>query len=329
MKARALCWAFMGLLTLAGCGGKRTQKAEPLQTLQAEDLSVKEQIEGWVLIRRLQKAYGLLGDWVNDPDCPAFLMGAYLEEGRLVIQVEGDTLLIRQELEHKIGSGAFRLEQTNDSVFSQKRLKLLQDEVGKRLSFSENAKINKNVVGYGVGIHHLSVDLIVNTPERQKEFREKIVDSPALRFRGSGMDELCTQVGTNDTLGIHLEPERSVYPCSTQTVKFILHNTRYVYDKTSEGMAYYGERYSLAYERDGKWYKLPINGNFVDLLTVVCPGEHTLTANLYPEVHPNRPGRYRYFKEVSVGEKREKVLLMAEFRLAGEDFPNLSGRLRE
>lgn len=319
MKTRVFTLAFIGLLTLAGCGSKWRQKAESIQTLQAEDSPVKEQVEGWMLIRRLPKAYGLSGDWMDDPGCPAFLMGAYLDKGRLVIQVEGDTLLIRQELEQKIGSSAFRLEQTNDSVVSQKRLRLLRDEVSKRLSFPENSDINKNVVGYGVGIHHLSVDLIVNTPERQKEFREKIVDSPALHFRGSGMDELCTQVGTNDTLGIHLEPERSVYPCSTQTVTFILHNTRYVYDKDLEGMAYYGERYSLAYERDGKWYQLPINGNFVDLLTVAGPGRHTLTADLYPEVYSNKPGRYRYFKEVSVGEKREKVLLMAEFRLAGED----------
>lgn len=70
-------------------------------------------------------------------------MGAYLDKGRLVIQVEGDTLLIRQELEQKIGSSAFRLEQTNDSVVSQKRLRLLRDEVSKRLSFPENAKLTR------------------------------------------------------------------------------------------------------------------------------------------------------------------------------------------
>ena len=40
-----------------------------------------------------------------------------------------------------------------------------------------------------------------------------------------------------------------------------------------------------------------------------------LTAHLYPDVHPNKPGRYRYFKEITIGDNREKSLLMAEFRL--------------
>ena len=37
--------------------------------------------------------------------------------------------------------------------------------------------------------------------------------------------------------------------------------------------------------------------------------------HLYPDVHPNKPGRYRYFKEITIGDNREKSLLMAEFRL--------------
>ena len=40
-----------------------------------------------------------------------------------------------------------------------------------------------------------------------------------------------------------------------------------------------------------------------------------LTAHLYPDVHPNKPGRYRYFKEITIGDNREKRLLMAAFRL--------------
>ena len=33
-----------------------------------------------------------------------------------------------------------------------------------------------------------------------------------------------------------------------------------------------------------------------------------LTAHLYPDVHPNKPGRYRYFKEITIGDNREKIL---------------------
>ena len=41
-----------------------------------------------------------------------------------------------------------------------------------------------------------------------------------------------------------------------------------------------------------------------------------LTAHLYPDVHPNKPGRYRYFKEITIGDNREKILLMAEVLMA-------------
>ena len=90
---------------------------------------MKEGITGRELIQRLQKAYGLLDDLVSDPNCPVFLMGIYLDKGVPVIQVEGDTVLIRQELEEKLESDAFRLELTGGSVFSQKRLQMLQDEM--------------------------------------------------------------------------------------------------------------------------------------------------------------------------------------------------------
>ena len=315
MRINILCLALIGLLALAGCGGKGMQRADASDTIRLSDSPLREQFTGRELIQRLQKAYGLVGDLVNDPDCPAFLMGIYLDKGVPVIQVEGDTVLIRQELEEKLGSDAFRLELTGGLVFSQKRLRLLQDEMSKRLSLPENAKINSNVVGYGAGTHYLSIDLIMNTPEKQKEFREKIIDSPALEFRGRTGNELCTLIGTSDTLGISLEPEHPVYPCHTQTVKFILHNnTGYV--GTSAEAILYGEGYSLAYERDGQWFYVPINGNVIDIGYMLSPGEEgTFRASLYPDIHPNQPGRYRIFKDVRIGESRKKVLLMAEFQL--------------
>lgn len=116
-------------------------------------------------------------------------------------------------------------------------------------------------------------------------------------------------------MGISLEPERPVYPCHTQTVKFILHNnTGYV--GTSAASILYGEGYSLAYERDGQWFYVPVNDNVIDIGYMLSPGEEgTFSASLYPDIHPNQPGRYRIFKDVRIGENREKVLLMTEFRL--------------
>ena len=315
MRTKILCLALIGLFVLIGCNGKPVHDATSSDTIRVENSPLKERITGRKLIQRLQKAYGLLDDLVSDPNCPAFLMGIYLDKGVPVIQVEGDTVLIRQELEEKLESDAFRLELTGGLVFSQKRLQMLQDEMSKRLSLPENAKINANVIGYGAGTHYLSVNLIVNTPERQKEFREKIIDSPVLEFKGKTGNELCTLIGTSDTLGISLEPESPVYPCHTQTVKFILHNnTGYV--GTSAVSILYGEGYSLVYERDGQWFYVPINDNVIDIGYMLSPGEEgTFSASLYPDIHPNQPGRYRIFKDIRIGENREKVLLMAEFRL--------------
>lgn len=39
-------------------------------------------------------------------------------------------------------------------------------------------------------------------------------------------------------------------------------------------------------------------------------------ANLNPNVLPNRPGRYRFFYEVELMDKKQKITLMTEFRLA-------------
>lgn len=45
--------------------------------------------------------------------------------------------------------------------------------------------------------------------------------------------------------------------------------------------------------------------------------ERVMKASLYPDVHPNKPGRYRYFYEITI--KRKPVLMMAEFRLTDNE----------
>ena len=45
--------------------------------------------------------------------------------------------------------------------------------------------------------------------------------------------------------------------------------------------------------------------------------ERVMKASLYPDVHPNKPGRYRYFYEITI--RRKPVLMMAEFRLTDNE----------
>ena len=80
-----------------------------------------------------------------------------------------------------------------------------------------------------------------------------------------------------------------------------------------------GEHYYLTFEDEkGTWRELPINAAFWDIAYVLRDGEErVMKASLYPDVHPNKPGRYRYFYEITI--KRKPVLMMAEFRLTDNE----------
>lgn len=80
-----------------------------------------------------------------------------------------------------------------------------------------------------------------------------------------------------------------------------------------------GEHYYLTFEDEkGTWRELPINAAFWDIAYVLRDGEErVMKASLYPDVHPNKPGRYRYFYEITI--RRKPVLMMTEFRLTDNE----------
>lgn len=69
--------------------------------------------------------------------------------------------------------------------YTQKELLRINDELVRRWRELEGTPVMKNVQSAGVCIHDIQIDLMVNTPEKQQEFREKVMDSPAFRFIGS------------------------------------------------------------------------------------------------------------------------------------------------
>ena len=79
-----------------------------------------------------------------------------------------------------------------------------------------------------------------------------------------------------------------------------------------------GDPYWITYEdQHGVWRTLPIHTVFNSIAYSIQPGKQFLfKANLNPNVLPNRPGRYRFFYEVELMDKRQKITLMTEFRLA-------------
>ena len=223
-----------------------------------------DQSEGMEILDTLGKVYGnephIAGLSLETPNCPDFIEGIYFDKATLVFQVTGDTVKARQILEKASGSKNFRLELMGGSNYSQTQLLAIQKELNKKMEESGYENIKRNVTGYGVGLRHIEIRLIVNTPEKQKEF-----------------------------------------------------------NNYSGGTIECGERYYVTFEDEkGIWWELPMNTAFVSIAYVIQDKrEREMRASLYPDVHPNKAGRYRYFYEVTIN--RKPVLMMAEFRLSDNE----------
>ena len=94
------------------------------------------------------------------------------------------TVRIGQWMGEKIVSDSLKIGIADDGDCLQRQLLAIHEELGKRLNNTPYIHIQRNVTGYGLGLHCIDIDLMVNTPERRKEFREKIMDSPVFCFHG-------------------------------------------------------------------------------------------------------------------------------------------------
>ena len=310
---------FYFILLLCLFSSCRINKTNHVETCKTENDSTEQfydQSEGMEILDTLGKVYGnephIAGLSLETPNCPDFIEGIYFDKATLVFQVTGDTVKARQISEKASGSKNFRLELMGGSNYSQTQLLAIQKELNKKMEESGYENIKRNVTGYGVGLRHIEIRLIVNTPEKQKEFREKIMDSPAFQFSGVTEPIINQKVGVNHINGIYIRPEYPVYSTAAEQVTFILNNY-------SGGTIECGERYYVTFEDEkGIWWELPMNTAFVSIAYVIQDKrEREMRASLYPDVHPNKAGRYRYFYEVTIN--RKPVLMMAEFRLSDNE----------
>ena len=289
MKKGMFSTALAGcLLALNGCNLRKTNQEH-------------KELAGWEVLGNLDKAYG--------NDYPSYVEGRYFDNrGTPVLQIRGDTLQARKELAQAAGSNNFRLEQVGNGVYSQKELDSLLTEMRRRLDTTTDTALRTNAFGNGRGGHKIRVDLLRNTAEWRERFRREIMDSPALEFDGPDGREVCALKGVSEVFGVSLEAEQAVVPVTAHEVRFVLHNG-------SNDTIGYGSAYDLAYEQDGQWYHLPTDRVFTQELIEMLPdGQTIFSANLYPEVNQNRPGRYRFFKEISI--KGQKEMLVAEFEMS-------------
>ena len=82
-----------------------------------------------------------------------------------------DTVGLDRRLQEKSVSDSLKIGLVDDGDCLQKQLLAIHDELRKRLENTTYTHIRRNVTGYGVGMHCIDIDLIVNTPEKRKEFR--------------------------------------------------------------------------------------------------------------------------------------------------------------
>ena len=273
-----------------------------------------DQRTGQQVIEALSKAYGtdstVIGDFLDSPHCPAFLEGMFFDGSTLVFQVRGDTTVARHTLEAAAKSGAFRLEPATDESFTQKQLKEIKDIIWSKREKLTDEYLKSNMAGCGISDHHIYQTFIMNTPEARKAFREKIIDSPAVIFEGPTEKAPNNSMGVSDTLGILLQSDYPVFSTQSKQATFVLVNHSKV---TLRSGAYY----FLTYEDErGVWRDLPIHGSFLDIGYIIEPGRtRHLSGSLYPEIHHNKPGRYRFFYPVTFTDTGRKATLMAEFKL--------------
>lgn len=154
----------------------------------------------------------------------------------------------------------------------------------------------------------IDVYLIITDKKMSKDFRERVMDSPALFFVKTDYG-VVPSGGVSEVDGISLYTGQYTYSSSTQTIDVYLNNQ-------TETRITYGERYLLAYEEDSVWKVLPMNDNFEDVAHILKPNTQTFfTVDLLPDLRKNNPGKYRVYLEV---RKDVEHTLMAEFRLLKE-----------
>lgn len=280
------------------------------------------------LLHKLGELYGdnppgVVSFSVESKNCPDFIGGVYInDQDILVIQTKADPVIVRQRLEAVLGSDEFIVELAGN--YTQKELNAIQDQLNKRWEAMQGTPVMQNVTSTGVGINDIEVRLKVNTPEKREEFCKKVMDSPAFRFTGPEKPIENAKAGVNDIQGISLCSEYTVYPADAEMVTFVLYNN-------SGGPLYYGAAYTVTYEdADGTWRVLPGDEVFVSIAYGLENKEHnTVTANLYPDIHTNLPGRYRFFLDVTLGDLQagRDVNMMAEFRLS-DNKAELAGAMK-
>lgn len=296
------------------CTNNNSNRKDITDSEVVKVVHLENQDEGRNIIEKLSNIYGQ--NMIETPQCP-FIEGYYFDEHNyIVLQVRGDSIAIRDSIERATGSKSFNLEMIKEGRFSQKELNEILNKMREREDTVTDEILKENIVFSGMGAHYIYVNFIRDTPEMRKAFREKISDSPAIKFGCAVSPIENNKVCPSDTLDISLKPEYSVYADTASKIPIILlNNTNHIIGC--------GEHYTVTYQDEkGTWRNLPNNGFAFDILYSVFSKEYFRTyASLHPKINHNKPGKYRFYYKINLNPQdceSKEIEMMTEFTLTND-----------
>lgn len=200
------------------------------------------------------------------------------------------------------------ISKTSTKRYSQKELDRIMRILDNKFQPNDKTPALQNIIGFGQGANSINVMLRWNTKEKQQEFRKQIYNSYAIKFEGKLDPIIDNKKGVSSFQGISIKAEKPFYPLNSTEVRFTITN------HSGKNFRYGKSYYITGQGTDGNWFRLPSEGFFDALALGLKSGQSaTLTAHLYPNILPNKPGTYRFFQKETVDGK--EVLFMATFVL--------------
>ena len=197
---------------------------------------------------------------------------------------------------------------------STKELMELQEFISCKLGQLKGNPLQQNVWGISRLPNAVEVLLTINTPYWQNEFKKSISDSPYIIFEGPSKPNKIKIEEVIDSIieysNIKLYPERPLVTSDSEFASFIISNN-------SDNDIKFGEKYIIGFkDADGIWYELPQTGICNDIGIELKPtGKYSFEAALHPSLNNNKPGVYRLYKRIRLGNNKNYVWLMTEFIL--------------
>ncbi|MCD7977904.1 MAG: hypothetical protein LUG51_12405 [Tannerellaceae bacterium] len=315
MKNVIICFLLTGLIVgLPGCkqtGSQQVKSEEIGPSPSFVEQSADHQMEANQYFARLMDTFRKEAGGKENV-YPEWYAGSYITpEGKLSVQVQGDTVSARAQINKAVGSDHVILESV---TFSRTTLQALSDQISHFLTWNPQHPLSKIIPGWSIDEYSntLHVNFIKDDPELMKVFRQEISNSPAIRLVVSGRVEKIANGGGQVTChdcGVTVRTIKPLYHPADGAVDIeVINNTQETMEMWDEFIEYYNGT---------GWDRILIEGFLqLQVLKTVPPNSsHVFNVSLHPVLYEYEPGRYRIWKTVKGSSSGASYNIAAEFEL--------------